>query len=176
MRMLRESFRSTPVNAGALGVLVLGLAVHTFLNAPRIDEVAGLQGRHANLMGQVGQLARQERENRELESLYNTSREGGMEAGGMTDPLAFIGREVDSCRLNRIELGTEASGTAGNLQVTRFTLRVSGPYPRILDFIRRLEQGPRTVAIQSLAIEPKSETGVLEARMHLAVYDPIARR
>jgi hypothetical protein len=176
MKMLRETFQSTPVNAGALGVLVLGLAVHTFLNAPRIDEVAGLQGRHANLMGQIGQLARQERENRELERLYTASRGGGIEADGVADPLAFIGREVDICHLNRIELGTDASGTAGNLQVTRFTLRVSGAYPRIVEFIRRLEQGPRTVAIQSVAIEPMLESGVLEARMHLAVYDPIARR
>ena len=176
MRSLRETFQSTPAAVSAMALLVLGLGVHTLLNQPRMEEIAGLRERHGNLLGQATQLARVERENRDLERAYGGEGGASLLAGAAVDPLAFISRAVDVARLTRIELGTEASGVTGDLQVTRFTLRVSGSYPHIVDFVRTLELGPRTVAVQALMIQPMADSGELEARMHVSVYDPIARR
>jgi hypothetical protein len=157
---------------GALVLLVLGIGVHAVVNQPRMNEITGLRERQASLLGQAGTLARLEAENRELERVNETG--GG--AGAAIDPFAFVGRAVDAAGLTRIEMGTEASGTTGGLQVTKFSLRVAGIYPRIVDFVRNLERSPRTVTILALTIEPMAESSLLEARMHISVYDPATGR
>jgi Tfp pilus assembly protein PilO len=144
----------------------------------------------ALVRGQMAELRRLRAEEARLQTRYREIRNRGAETLGLAehfgvedldrleedyaavDAVAFLADALSAARLRRLELGTEESSRGRHLRRTQFFLRAQGTHQRILDFIRRMEGGPRVVTLEALSIQRILGSNQLELRANLSVYDP----
>jgi Tfp pilus assembly protein PilO len=92
-----------------------------------------------------------------------------------SDPIVFLGRLLDRSGLTRLEMTSTGTNESARLRQTGFTVRATGEYGQIVDFIRTLEQSARLVTVDVLQIQKSVGAGILECRLSLSVFDPLAR-
>lgn len=170
-----EPLRLVAALSGVL--LATGLLVDLGFTQQRLQDVTRLAVERDRLRAQVFLLDRAAREEQDLARHLGGERLiDALTSQLELDAVSYLGLAAKRAGLTRSELTTEATAEMEGLRRIRCTLRVSGTYAQVTECVRALEQGPRLVAIDALDIAGAPETGRLEARLAVSVYDPILPR
>ncbi len=156
----------------ATAILALGLAVNLGFTRPQQEEFRRLAQQRAAARGQLAALEIQELQSRDLAAgLGGEDLRSALQAQNRTDLVGFLSNTILQSGLTRLEMSTQSSAEENHLRRTHFFLHLSGTYASTVDFVRRLEQGPRLVTIESLALEMGPEATALDVRIELSVYE-----
>ena len=155
-------------------LLVCGLIVDATFTRSQLEAKRQLLARREALIAELRPIQMRERKVREMAgALGAPDLATAVQALQEKDPVTYLGRMVSSSGLVGREMGTEATTEEGGLRRTRFFVRVQGSFPKIALLVRRLEEGPRLVTIDALAIQQlEEEGGGTEGRLNLSVYSP----
>ena len=164
--------RSNALFILAAALLGLGLVVDLGFTRPRLEEIRSLEAARARLHLRRDQRGAREREAKELARLLGADDlASAVSAGQGEDPVDFLGHALERWQLERVQLTTRSSTSAGPLRQTGYTLKVEGSYGGILNFVRSVEMGPRVVTVDAISMVPGTGSAALEAELDLTLYE-----
>ena len=173
--MTGASARTHVILAAVL--LAAGLLVDIGFIRPGRGELARLKAAREDTRLRLGQQRALDEEAGSLAaSLGVSDLAEAMSGATLSDPVTFLGGLIADARLTRLELATHASADAGSLHRTRFSLRVLGAYPRILQLVQSMERSSRLVTVDAFSLQPAADSADLEGRLDVSIYDPAAER
>jgi hypothetical protein len=156
----------------AVLLLVMGILVNLGFTRRQEEQVKHWAAERSRLREKLAILDTQDDQGLEFgHALGAQDLDAALAAQGGTDAVAFIGRALDRARLNRLELSTTSTSTENRIRRTKFFLRATGSYGRVIEFLHSLEQGPRLVTVESLVLQEGNDPGSLEARVELTIYE-----
>ncbi|MBA4377205.1 MAG: hypothetical protein C0395_00835 [Gemmatimonas sp.] len=160
------------VLAAAGLLLVAGLVIEMAFARPRLQEIQRLNDECASLQSRIQDQQRLESEGRRLAVHFDVAGLAELTARSQLDAVAYLGQALDRSGLRRLDMTTNGGEDFGRLRRSDFLIRASGNYAEIQTFVRDLESGRRLVSIDALAIKTMLESGDLEGRFNISIYDP----
>lgn len=155
----------------AAAMLVLGIAVDALFTQPRLHAVQRLRAELVTLQAQTASVAEQGRVAAALENYQSGLTGNDAPSISSGDPLTFVASVARRSGLVTKDLSLRDNSVENGVRKTRLDLRAQGDFKNILGFIRALEGSPRVSAIDALSIESREDTGSLDARLDLSVFD-----
>jgi Tfp pilus assembly protein PilO len=167
------SLRMNRFVIGAAALLLVGLGIDFGIAQPQLRANRRLIALRESKLADIAQISRHQQEVRELaRSLGSDDLASAMASRAAVDPLSFLGRSMERTRLTQSALSSRATTETQWLRRTSYSLRATGSYEEILQFVRLMETGPRLVSIDGLALSRIGEDGDLEGRFDLSIYEP----
>lgn len=168
-----DSVRTHLILAAIL--LAAGLIVNVGFVRPGGGQIVRLMAARDEARIRLGQQQALDAEAQRLAaSLGVSDLAEAMSGSALSDPVTFLGGLIADARLTRLELATHASADVGKIHRTRFSLRVLGSYERVLQLVQAMEESPRLVTVDAFSLQPAVESALLEARLDVSIYDPVA--
>lgn len=91
------------------------------------------------------------------------------------DPLVFLNRVIGASGLRQVEVVAEDVIETIRLRESGFTLTVQGSHAGMLRLVRDLEDATRTVRVNGVMMGMAPDTGVIECRLQLSIFDPLPK-
>ncbi len=79
---------------------------------------------------------------------------------------------IDESGLTRLGLNTTDQKRTETLTMTKFSVRASGSFAQMYDFVQRLESSSRLASIDNFLLDSPLTGENLEGRFNLTIYDP----
>jgi hypothetical protein len=158
----------------AAALLLAGLAVDQGLTRSQLQTYKHLEGKRLEQTQKLAEIQGARAEANGLARYYGSDDlDTAFRELHRIEPLTFLNQQIDAVGLRRQELGTDSVSKTGELRRTRLGLRVYGSYGKIVKFVRNLESGSRLVLIDEFLLQPVPDSGLLEVRLNISVFDPI---
>jgi hypothetical protein len=157
----------------AIGLLLAGIALDFGFAQPQRRAVESMRRQRAELLSQSAELTGRDVEERRL-ALYLDAEDlaSALASQRGEDPVNILGAAVEKSGLQRLELGTQASAETERLRRSRLFLRALGSYGQVVSLVSSLEREKRLISIDALTVQRTLDSGDLELRVDLSIYEP----
>jgi hypothetical protein len=153
-----------------VGLLIVGVVLDLGFTRPRVEQVNMLCARRAALEERVSELSAQAWAADRINVHLGRDATADSLAAGDND-LAELARRIDVAGLRRLEIGVRGTEQQGHLTRARYTVRVTGAYQQILEFVRALEADRRLVVFESFHLRPIDGSRDVEGAFDLLLID-----
>jgi Tfp pilus assembly protein PilO len=160
----------------AMALMGAGVTIDFIWASPLLQKTRAMERQRAEALDRINSAIETQAERQALARALQVADLAELkELSDSSDPIVFLGRLLDRSGLTRLEMTSTGTNDSARLRQTGFTLRATGEFSQIVDFIRTLEQSPRLVTVDVLQIQKSVGAGILECRLSLSVFDPLAR-
>jgi hypothetical protein len=162
------------VVAGILAAVLLVAAalIELALYRPQAARVRAAAAELGGLHSQAAAVARRGQADRELLDYAGAGPDGeafralySAESG-----LVYLNRAIEASGLSRSDFGTEAVSREGPFVRERFYVSLTGPFGRVLSFLKSLEGGRRLARVEQLSLEPVEGSGQTMLNLRVVIY------
>ncbi len=173
----------TPRKTSRLGIYVAaGLALFAFAMTydlaavrPHVQTLRALERQRSETHRDLTQQVQRRQDCRELAELLGVDDLSELTSAPRRDAVTYLSDLLADAGVQVLDLAVTGGKRFSRIERTDLLVRASGDFSGLLAFVRRLEGGRRLARIEDFEIEPSLESGSLEGRFSLALFDPIAR-
>ncbi len=156
----------------AVLMLLAAVAVEVGMTRPQRLELDRIAGERQRLMEELQDHQNHLRQGDELAAYLEVGNLVDLLEGvGDGDAVSYLNGKLAEAKLTQLELITEASSAYGKLHRSQFSLRLTGRYAGVLQFVRSLEQDRRLATIDAFVITEIEGSSQIEGRFNISIYD-----
>lgn len=160
--------------AGIVAGIFLAAAalIDVALYRPQMARIRGIEAELASLRSQAAAASRRVQADRQLLEYAQVGPEGeafrSLYSG--ESGLVYLNRAIEASGLSRSDFSTESAAREGPFLRERFYVSLTGPFGRVLSFLKSLEAGRRLARVEQLSLEPVEGSTITMLKFRVVIY------